>query len=240
MIRRLASAAVLFLAARILHSPSALGAVGSRGHRVSATLRRAKGFGAAAPAKKRPAVKSKEEQYSTKRGKQLIDEAVKLYDRAQALTVSEDHERALPLYRKARVAFGKASGKGSQDYAKVCRCLAATFAQVGDTGNATKFFNEAKGAFALSVGEKNPAYAACLHDLARVKLSTRDGDPREAEDFLQRALTIYMQDLEYWHVEYIEVLQSLGSLYESMGSTDDVQRLKLEIQRVEAIAARKR
>jgi len=113
-------------------------------------------------------VVSHAEQYETKRGKKRTSDAVEFFRAAQKLVSAEKHEEAVPLYKKARVAMGKAGGTKSADYARVCSNLASTYLHLGAPQRAAELYVEAADAFAHSCGKSHPEYAGCLRNLARV------------------------------------------------------------------------
>ncbi|CAE8615376.1 unnamed protein product [Polarella glacialis] len=197
------------------------------------TLRLAKGFGSGSS--EEPLVKSEQEQWATKRGNQRSTDGVDFFNQAQDAVKAGEHEKALPLYRKARVAFGKAAGKGSLDYARVCSNLASTFLQLGNATRATDLYSESQEAFASAVGEAHPEYAACLRNLARLKRSA--GDFVEAEALTKKAMNIYAGDLVANHKEYTETLKFLAAIYKETRRIEMVQPLLLEVKRVQGLAA---
>jgi len=181
---------------------------------------------------KKEKTQQKEEK---KRATQRID-AIGLYDRAKELYDEGKHREAMQLYRKARVAMGRADGKHTSDYGKICSNLASAFRELGKPAFAIDLYQEAKVAFAKSLGPEHPSCVSCLINLAGVQREA--GDPRVAETFLKEAISTGASQLETCHEEYRLALRSLASLYKATNRLNDIQPLLLEEKRVEALAAR--
>ncbi|CAK9087937.1 Kinesin light chain 4 (KLC 4) (Kinesin-like protein 8) [Durusdinium trenchii] len=196
-----------------------------------ATPRSAQGFGG----EELRQVKKVEQQYKTKKGLRSTTDAVRFFEKAASCREKGDLQTAIQHYRKARVAIGKASGKGSKDYARVCNDLAQTYFEVGRHNRAMELLEESRTAFATAVGEEHVEYAGCLQNLARVKLKLNF--VAEAEALYKKASKIYAGDLGANHMAYLDSLRSLASLYQSVGQPDMVRPLLLEEQRVKTLAA---
>jgi len=158
-------------------------------------------------------------------------EAAKILKLAQQ---EADPQRSCTLWKKSRVAMGKASGKGTPDYARICGNLGAAHLELGELEQASAAYTDALVAFARAVGDKDPQYATCLRNLAHVQ--RRLGNFSQAEDALKRAMQILGRDLELHCQEYILALRSLVSLYDVMGKPELARPLHLEQQRIQGIA----
>ncbi|CAK9041226.1 unnamed protein product [Durusdinium trenchii] len=193
-----------------------------------ATPRSAQGFGG----EELRQVKKVEQQYKTKKGLRSTTDAVRFFEKAASCREKGDLQTAIQHYRKARVAIGKASGKGSKDYARVCNDLAQTYFEVGRHNRAMELLEESRTAFATAVGEEHVEYAGCLQNLARVKLKLNFVAEAEA---LYKKVPVRRRGAN--HMAYLDSLRSLASLYQSVGQPDMVRPLLLEEQRVKTLAA---
>ncbi|CAE7248055.1 mdn1 [Symbiodinium sp. CCMP2456] len=193
---------------------------------VNRVARFARGFGNEG----RPAAKTDEQQVKTKKGLRTTKAAIQFFEKAKGYREGGDNVKAVQMYRKARVAIGKAAGKGSKDYARVCSDLATAYLDLDQQDRAADLYEESRRAFESSVGTAHAEYAGCLRNLARLRRAL--GNIAEAETLLKEASHIYAGDLGSFHEEYALTLRSLATLYQEQGQMELLQPILLEEQRV--------
>ena len=198
---------------------------------VNRVARFARGFGNEG----RPAAKTEEQQMKTKKGLRTTKAAIQFFEKAKGYREGGDNVKAVQMYRKARVAIGKAAGKGSKDYARVCSDLATAYLDLDQRDRAADLYEESRRAFESSVGTTHAEYAGCLRNLARLRRAL--GNIAEAESLLKEASHIYAGDLGSFHEEYALTLRSLATLYQEQGQMELLQPILLEEQRVRTLAA---
>ena len=183
----------------------------------------------------RPAAKTEEQQTKTKKGLRTTKAAIQFFEKAKGYREGGDNVKAVQMYRKARVAIGKAAGKGSKDYARVCSDLATAYLDLDQRDRAADLYEESRRAFESSVGTTHAEYAGCLRNLARLRRAL--GNIAEAESLWKEASHIYAGDLGSFHEEYALTLRSLATLYQEQGQMELLQPILLEEQRVRTLAA---
>ena len=198
---------------------------------VNRVVRFARGFGNEG----RPTAKTEEQQVKTKKGLRTTKAAIDFFEKAKGYREGGDNVKAVQMYRKARVAIGKAAGKGSKDYARVCSDLATAYLDLEQQDRAADLYEESRRAFENSVGTTHEEYAGCLRNLARLRRAL--GNIAEAETLLKEASHIYAGDLGSFHEEYALTLRSLATLYQEQGQMELLQPILLEEQRVRTLAA---
>ena len=203
----------------------------TQGVSTTSVARFARGFGSEEP----PSAKTAQQQYKTKKGLKSTEAAIDYFEKAKEYRDAGNNQKAIQMYRKARVAIGKAAGNGSKDYARVCSDLGIAYLDVKKHDRAADLLEESRKAFEVAVGKNNAEYAGCLRNLARLRWST--GNVAAVEALLKEASHIYAADLSSFHNEYADTLKSLASLYQTQGQMDLLQPILLEEQRVRTLAA---
>ena len=197
---------------------------------VLGVARFARGFGNEEPRK----AQTEEQQFKTKKGLETTKAAIDFFKKAREYQDAGDGQKAIQMYRKARVAIAKAAGKGSRDYARICNDLATAYLNAERQDRAAELYEESRQAFEVAVGRNDAEYAGCLRNLARVRRAV--GNAAEAEALLKEASHVYAADLSKFHDEYATTLRSLASLYQEQGQMDLLQPILLEEQRVRTLA----